>query len=744
MGRMEARYPDPRSIRPGTWLGRGLVMLAYVALYLGAALWGRDVQVAPGITPWFPAVGFTLALLVGFGPRWLPLAFVAELISGVAIYKIDATFTTAQVLLNTAIITGTYAAAAVVLRNWLRIDTSLRDFRSLFWLLVIGVIVFPLITAFGGVGMRVWAGATSGATYLDDVRTWWVGDAIGIVSVTPVVLTIGAAVINHLQPHLGALVRRREAVAQAALVLGLPYVLYALQGDEHQLLFLSFLPVIWVAVTRGFLVTSVAVLYTNAASTAAANWQNSHSIDLTDIQAFMLTLAVMSLGVAAATRELRRSRAALAHRATHDELTKLPNRGAFFQRLCEVIDRSDEVAVVFFDVDRLRIVGDSLGLEVMDRLLAEIGERVERAVGEGCMVSRYGGDEFAVLIHGADAGSRGQDAAGRIVTVLKNPFQMAEHELHAPASVGIAISRSGSEDAGTVLRHADLARAAAKRRGEPCVTYDEELGARVRERFTLERDLQAALDRAEIDVVFQPIYALPGREIVYAEALARWTHRSRGAVSPGVFIPLAEETGVIRDLGRFVVEIACQRAAGWRSTVVSVNVSLSQLGDESLIHDVTRALDRSGLPPSRLALEITETMALHDPEQTVTFLHRLRALGVELWIDDFGAGYSSFGHLHRLPVSLVKIDRMFTEQLGLGSSGESVISSVVGLARAMDLRVIAEGVETEEQLNHLDRLGVDAVQGFGLSGPLPATAVDLLLKATGAARVPGVMPAISR
>jgi predicted signal transduction protein with EAL and GGDEF domain len=309
-------------------------------------------------------------------------------------------------------------------------------------------------------------------------------------------------------------------------------------------------------------------------------------------------------------------------------------------------------------------------------------------------VSRYGGDEFAALIHGDDAAERGHAAAARIVEVMKNPFQLRDHEINAQASVGIAVSHGGAEDAGTVLRHADLARASAKRRGEACVTYDDAIGARVRERATLERDLQRALERAEFDVVFQPIFALPSREIVSVESLVRWTHPSRGPVSPADFIPIAEETGAIGDIGRFVLEVACQRAARWRSLKVSVNVSVSQLGDEQLVRDLERALERSGMRPDRLALEITETMAVDNPDETVAFLQRLQALGVELWIDDFGAGYSSLGHLHRLPASVVKVDRIFTEQLGFGTSGESVVISAVQLARAMGLRVIARAWRT--------------------------------------------------
>ena len=737
---VEASAHNPLEVRPRGTLAHVLVALTYVGLYQLAALWGRDVatqtaESLPGVAPWFPAAGLTVALLVGFGLRWAPVVFVAELISGVAIFQIDETFTTLQIVLNAAIIAATFSAAAFVLRDVLRIDTSLRDVRSSVWLLVVAVGVAPLVSALSGVGMRVWAGADQGSEYLDLVRTWWVGDAIGIASVTPAVLTIGSALINRARPRLGAHTDRLPDALQAVFVIATPFVLYAIQGEHHRLLFLSAFPVIWVAVTRGFLVTSVAVLYTNAACTAAAHWQGLGALDLTDVQTFMLTLAVMSLGVAAATRELRRGRSVLAYQASHDELTGLANRGSFFTSLREAVEQGDELAVIFFDVDRLRIVGDSLGLEVMDALLAEVGARVDYAVGKGCTVARYGGDEFAMLLTGPDAGQRGQEVAARIVAVLRTPFQLEAHELLAPASVGVA-ARVDGEGAGSLLRRADLARAEARRLGgDRWVAYSEDLGARAHERHNLERHLRGALERDELRAVYQPIYSVAKGEVVYVESLVRWLQPSRGDVVPAVFIPLAEETGRIADITRFMLDAACKRASTWPRTsdtgppVVTVNVSVCQLGDDQLVDDVREALEMTGLPPERLALEITESMALENPDETVEFLHRLSGLGVQLMIDDFGAGYSSLGHLHRLPVSVVKIDRMFAERLAPGGAGETIVRSVVQLARGLGLSVVAEGVETDEQLAQLGGLGCDAVQGYGLSRPVSGDDLELLLSA---------------
>ena len=735
---MDTPARNPLEVRPRGLVANALVAGVYVSLYLVTALWGREVAIShgelPSVSPWFPPAGLTVALLTGFGLRWLPVALLAELLSGVVIFDIDATFTIAQIVVNPVLVAGPYAAAAYALRQILRIDTSLQDLRSVVWLLVVAGGIAPLLAALGGVAMRFWADAATGATYLDDVRTWWVGDAIGVVSVAPAVLTIGSALLNRGTPSLGPRRTRLLDWTQGIAVLASPFALYALQGDEHRLLFLTAIPVVWVAVTRGFLFTSVAVLYTNGATVAMADIQGLRALDLTDVQTSMLTLAVMSLGVAAATRELRRSRAQLAYRAAHDDLTRLLNRRSFHEALREALASGREVSVLFLDFDRVRIIGDSLGFETMDRLLAQIGERISRTVGPGCLVARYGGDEFTVLVEGPDAERRGRDAAARIVEALRNPFQLDEHELVAPVSLGVAAGRGPGDDAARLLRHADLARAEAKRRGCGWCAYGDDLGARAEERQMLERQLRRALERAEMSVAFQPMFAVSSPAIPYVETLARWDHPVRGTVSPGQFIPVAEDTGVIGDITRFVLDVACQRAARWPVTapdgppVVTVNVSVAQLGDDDLIRDVERALSRAGLPASRLALEITESMALEDPELTVSYLGRLRELGIQLMIDDFGAGYSSLGHLHRLPVSVVKVDRMFVEDLHEGTPGDAVVSSVVHLARGLGLQVVVEGVETAAQLDEVRRLGCDAVQGYGLARPLAAEEVDLLLQ----------------
>jgi diguanylate cyclase (GGDEF)-like protein len=354
----------------------------------------------------------------------------------------------------------------------LRIDTSLGDMRSILWFLVVGVGIAPLVSGLLGVGMRVWAGANPASDYFDQVRTWWVGDAIGIASVTPAVLTIGAAWLAGARPRVGRLDRFRDRI-QALVVLGSPFLLYALQGEQHRLLFISAFPVIWVAVTRGFMITSVTVLYTNAACTLAASWQGLGGLDLTDVQTFMLTLAVASLAVAAYTRELRRSRAELAHQAAHDFLTGLPNRRTFFFRLSDAVAAGGELSVVFFSLDRLKIVGDSLGLEIMDRLLVQVGERVAGAVGAGCFICRYGGDEFAVLlVETSKAGARLY--ADRIRYVLSS-YQFA-HRRRVTASFGIAsLPEDVAPTADDLIQAADEALYAAKRAGKNRVSVHEDV-----------------------------------------------------------------------------------------------------------------------------------------------------------------------------------------------------------------------------------------------------------------------------
>jgi diguanylate cyclase (GGDEF)-like protein/PAS domain S-box-containing protein len=419
----------------------------------------------------------------------------------------------------------------------------------------------------------------------------------------------------------------------------------------------------------------------------------------------------------------------LAHRAFHDELTGLPNRRLFLDRLEQALVRSrrrgQTHAVLFTDVDRFKVVNDGIGHLAGDHLLVAIAQRLRKAVRMEDTLARFGGDEFTILLEDIGDAEMAIAAAQRVLACLEDPIRLPSgHEVLPTLSVGIALA-TGDATADDVLHDADVAMYRAKGRGPGrCEMFDTAgMRARSMERVELEAALRHALERDEIVVHYQPIFDR-STAIVAAEALVRWEHPERGLVPPFEFIGIAEENGMIVDIGRRVLETACRDAKTWRTpdgepVVVGVNLSARQFGQQDLVSQVAGVLERTGLPASQLCLEITESVAVHDIDRTVATLTELKGLGVRLAIDDFGTGYSSLNYLKRFPVDMVKLDRGFVAGMENSKVDEAIIAAVVGLADAIGLTVVAEGVETVSQRDALYGLGCQRIQGFLLARPVP-------------------------
>ena len=436
-------------------------------------------------------------------------------------------------------------------------------------------------------------------------------------------------------------------------------------------------------------------------------------------------------------RERRRAEAALAHQATHDPLTNLPNRVLFLDRLTKALEPAHrsggQVGVLFLDLDRFKFVNDSLGHDAGDALLVALADRIRSRVRPGDTVARLGGDEFVVLLEELADRSVAGAVAERIAAVVAGPVALDGHEVTVSVSVGIALARAGHATPIEVLRNADAALRWAKDGGKACcVVYEPWMGERLRERVALEGELRQALARDELRVAYQPIVEVGTGRIEGVEALVRWRHPERGILLPGAFVSLAEETGLIGPIGAWVLEMACRQGRAWHDhfpapPVVGVNLSARQIQQPDLVESVERILRETGLEPSLLRLELTESAVMADPEGAAATLRRLKGLGVQLALDDFGTGYSSLGSLRRFPIDLLKIDRSFVAGLGQDEADEAIVQAVVEMAPALGLRVVAEGVETPRQLEWLRNLGCELGQGYHFARPLPAEAVTTLL-----------------
>ena len=438
--------------------------------------------------------------------------------------------------------------------------------------------------------------------------------------------------------------------------------------------------------------------------------------------------------------ERKRHEATLRRHALHDSLTDLPNRAYFLDRLGRALERvavdaGYHFAVLFLDLDRFKVVNDSLGHMAGDELLVEVARRLESAVRPGDTVARLGGDEFAVLLYDFENREHVNAVADRIQSRLRQPHPIAGQEVFTTASIGIALSSAEYDRPEEILRDADTAMYRAKALGGVRhQTFDHTMHAEAMALLHLETDLRRAVERGEFEVFYQPIVALDTSATIGFEALARWRHPERGIVLPAEFIPLAEETGLIVPIGWAVLREACATMAAWNARLrpahplmLSVNLSARQLMQPDLSEMVQRTVRETGLT-SGLRLEITESAIMAHPDAAAEVFHELRLAGIELCIDDFGTGYSSLSHLHRFPVSLLKIDRSFINRLGNDAYNLEIVRAIVTLAANLGIDAIAEGVETTQQRDRLRSLGSRLAQGFLFSRPLPKEVAEARLE----------------
>ena len=435
-----------------------------------------------------------------------------------------------------------------------------------------------------------------------------------------------------------------------------------------------------------------------------------------------------------------RTVAQMQHMAFHDSLTQLPNRALLLDRLDRSLrrarrDNGSSVAVLFIDLDRFKLVNDSLGHTAGDALLAAVGARIVSCVRDVDTAARLGGDEFAILIEDTAGKIDAEPVVDRVLDALSTPFEVAGHTVSIGATIGVAISHRGREEASELLRNADLAMYQAKAAGgRGRAVFEPSMHDEVVHRLSLESDLDRAIANDEFVLHYQPVISLESQELKGVEALVRWAHPTKGLLPPGAFIPLAEETGQIIQIGRWVMREAIRKAAQWQylrpagsPLSVSFNVSAVQLQRPDLVTELREAIGVSGVDPRCLVVELTESILMLDTEKTSSRLRELKRLGVRLAIDDFGTGYSSLGYLRRFPFDVLKVDRSFVEEIGPNEDAPALAAAVVEIARTLRLETVAEGIENQVQLSALREMKCDHGQGFLFSKAVTEAEIELLL-----------------
>jgi diguanylate cyclase len=450
------------------------------------------------------------------------------------------------------------------------------------------------------------------------------------------------------------------------------------------------------------------------------------------------SLAVAYLLVARMRRAVKNAEAHLDYLAHVDSVTNLPNRHAFNGRLAFALSGVDQfggaVGLLLVDLDNFKIVNDTLGHHAGDKLLTQVAQRLIEGLRSADIVCRMGGDEFAIIVESKGDAAESDGVAKKVLAALAAPFTLEDHEIYMTASVGISLYPEDAADLQTLTRNADTAMYQAKNKGKNAFEkFHPVMELRAQNRLALEANLRKAIERDEMLLFYQPQVDLRTGRIVGVEALLHWNRPEIGLVNPADFIPVAEESGLIVPIGRWVLHTACRQAADWRKAGLgtinmSVNLSVRQTKDEHLIGDILTELRESGLSPTQLELEITETVLMENVHANVALLDRLRTEGIRLSIDDFGTGYSSMAYLKRFPIDRLKIDRTFVRDIPGNGDDEAITTAIIAMGHSLGLSVVAEGVETEQQLQFLRAAHCDIMQGFYFARPMPADQITAFLR----------------
>jgi diguanylate cyclase len=466
------------------------------------------------------------------------------------------------------------------------------------------------------------------------------------------------------------------------------------------------------------------------ATALCCKWENEQLVR-DQVEELEQLITVRTRGLEAANRQLR-------HLATHDALTGLPNRVLLDDRLTQAMAHADRdqgsFAVLVCDLDRFKLINDSLGHRAGDELLQEVARRLTGLIRGVDTVARYGGDEFVLLVSPIAECEDAIRLAARTIEALQAPVRIAGIDVHTSPSVGVAFYPADGASVEALLAHADAAMYCAKQRGRGNVQcFAAGMTAGAEDRVQLESDLHSAIPLNQFRLYYQPKVDTASGAVRSAEALLRWLHPVRGLIGPGEFVPLAEECGLIGAIGEWVIREACRQARAWQQAGVaalrvSVNLSASQFRQERLVDSIRRALDDAGLEPRFLEVELTESAVMSDPEESIAILEQLSRMGVLVSVDDFGTGYSSMSYLRRFPIDKLKIDRVFISEIVDRPEDASIVRAIVSLAHSLRLKVVAEGVETPAQLAFLKAVGCDEYQGYHFSRPLPATEFEGLIR----------------